>query len=133
MGVRPRAPHAQSLGDQQSHCWPRQGTPRPRGRPGEQEVLGHTGQLAELVICFLPAESILAAALYADAALLDYALSRNVVLASPCTLLAVLKSVAFTWRQDVLTDSAREFFELAPSSTTGWGPSERTSPSWARP
>ena len=71
------------------------------------------GNSPELVVCFLPAESILAAALSADPALLDYALSRNVVLASPSTLLAVLKSVAFTWRQDVLTDSARELFELA--------------------
>ncbi|HEY9358735.1 MAG TPA: DNA recombination protein RmuC, partial [Arthrobacter sp.] len=71
------------------------------------------GNTPELVICFLPAESILAAALMADATLLDHALSRNVVLASPSTLLAVLKSVAFTWRQDVLTDSARELFELA--------------------
>lgn len=71
------------------------------------------GNAPELVVCFLPAESILAAALTADPALLDYALSRNVVLASPGTLLAVLKSVAFTWRQDVLTDSARELFELA--------------------
>jgi len=71
------------------------------------------GNSPELVVCFLPAESILAAALSADPALLDYALSRNVVLASPGTLLAVLKSVAFTWRQDVLTDSARELFELA--------------------
>jgi DNA recombination protein RmuC len=72
-----------------------------------------SGNSPELVICFVPAESILAAALSADPALLDYALSRNVVLASPGTLLAVLKSVAFTWRQDVLTDSARELFELA--------------------
>ncbi|MGP4031463.1 DNA recombination protein RmuC [Pseudarthrobacter sp. 1C304] len=71
------------------------------------------GNSPELVVCFLPAESILAAALSADPALLDHALSRNVVLASPSTLLAVLKSVAFTWRQDVLTDSARELFELA--------------------
>ena len=71
------------------------------------------GNSPELVVCFLPAESILAAALSADPALLDYALSRNVVLASPGTLLAVLKSVAFTWRQDVLTDNARELFELA--------------------
>ncbi|MFE4544530.1 DNA recombination protein RmuC [Arthrobacter sp. NPDC056727] len=71
------------------------------------------GNSPELVICFVPAESILAAALSADPALLDHALSRNVVLASPGTLLAVLKSVAFTWRQDVLTDSARELFELA--------------------
>jgi DNA recombination protein RmuC len=72
-----------------------------------------SGNSPELVICFVPAESILAAALSADPALLDHALSRNVVLASPGTLLAVLKSVAFTWRQDVLTDSARELFELA--------------------
>ncbi len=71
------------------------------------------GNAPEVVVCFLPAESILAAALTADPALLDYALSKNVVLASPGTLLAVLKSVAFTWRQDVLTDSARELFELA--------------------
>jgi DNA recombination protein RmuC len=71
------------------------------------------GNSPELVICFLPAESILAAALMADATLLDHALSRNVVLASPSTLLAVLKSVAFTWRQDVLTDRARELFDLA--------------------
>ena len=72
-----------------------------------------SGNSPELVICFVPAESILAAALSADPALLDHALSKNVVLASPGTLLAVLKSVAFTWRQDVLTDSARELFELA--------------------
>jgi DNA recombination protein RmuC len=71
------------------------------------------GNSPELVICFLPAESILAAALAADPSLLDHALSKNVVLASPGTLLAVLKSVAFTWRQDVLTDNARELFDLA--------------------
>ncbi|MDJ0321375.1 DNA recombination protein RmuC [Pseudarthrobacter sp. PS3-L1] len=71
------------------------------------------GNSPELVVCFVPAESILSAALTADPALLDHALARNVVLASPVTLLAVLKSVAFTWRQDVLTDNAKELFELA--------------------
>ena len=71
------------------------------------------GNSPELVVCFIPAESILAAALEADASLLDHALSKSVVLASPGTLLAVLKSVAFTWRQDVLTDNARELFDLA--------------------
>jgi DNA recombination protein RmuC len=80
---------------------------------GSKKYWDIPGNSPELVICFLPAESILAAALQADPALLDYALSRNVVLASPGTLLAVLKSVAFTWRQDVLTDNARELFELA--------------------
>ncbi|MCU1569085.1 MAG: recombination protein RmuC [Pseudarthrobacter sp.] len=80
---------------------------------GNKKYWDIPGNSPELVICFIPAESILAAALTADAELLDHALSRNVVLASPSTLLAVLKSVAFTWRQDVLTDSARELFELA--------------------
>ncbi|MGX5717880.1 DNA recombination protein RmuC [Arthrobacter sp. MAHUQ-56] len=80
---------------------------------GNKKYWDIAGNSPELVVCFIPAESILAAALEADAGLLDHALSRNVVLASPGTLLAVLKSVAFTWRQDVLTDSARELFELA--------------------
>ncbi len=80
---------------------------------GNKKYWDIPGNSPELVVCFLPAESILAAALTADPALLDHALSRNVVLASPGTLLAVLKAVAFTWRQDVLTDSARELFELA--------------------
>lgn len=79
---------------------------------GTKKYWDIAGNSPELVICFLPAESILAAALEADPGLLDHALSRNVVLASPGTLLAVLKSVAFTWRQDVLTDSARELFDL---------------------
>ncbi len=80
---------------------------------GSKKYWDIQGNSPELVICFLPAESILAAALDADPSLLDHAMSKNVVLASPGTLLAVLKSVAFTWRQDVLTDSARELFDLA--------------------
>lgn len=75
----------------------------------------------ELVICFVPAESILAAALSADPGLLDHALARNVALASPVSLLATLKSVAFTWRQDVLTDNAKELFELAQQLYTRMG------------
>ncbi|MCU1574038.1 MAG: recombinase RmuC [Micrococcaceae bacterium] len=71
------------------------------------------GNSPELVICFVPAESILSSALLADPGLLDYAISRNVVLASPVSLLAVLKAVAFSWRQDVLTENAKELFELA--------------------
>ncbi|AOT01980.1 DNA recombination protein RmuC [Arthrobacter sp. U41] len=106
--------HAQSLGGQQAHL-----LAHAKALKAHVDALSSKkywdipGNSPELVVCFLPAESILAAALSADPALLDYALSKNVVLASPSTLLAVLKSVAFTWRQDVLTDSARELFELA--------------------
>lgn len=64
----------------------------------------------ELVVCFLPAESFLADALEADAGLLDHAFSKNVALASPATLLAMLKGLAFAWRQDLLTENARDMF-----------------------
>ena len=110
----PGLQHAQSLGGQQAHL-----LAHAKALKTHVDALSNKrywdipGNSPELVVCFLPAESILAAALSADPALLDYALSKNVVLASPSTLLAVLKSVAFTWRQDVLTDSARELFELA--------------------
>ena len=75
----------------------------------------------ELVICFVPVESILSAALKADPELLDYAMSKNVVLASPISLMAILKAVAFSWRQDVLTESAKELFELSAQLYTRLG------------
>jgi len=75
----------------------------------------------ELVICFVPVESILSAALIADPTLLDYSLGKNVVLASPSSLLAILKTVAFSWRQDVLTESAKELFDLSAQLYTRLG------------
>ena len=60
----------------------------------------------ELVLCFLPAESLLAAALDADPGLLDHAFSRNVALVAPVSLLTALKSVAYAWRQDTLAENA---------------------------
>ncbi|GAB3251714.1 DNA recombination protein RmuC [Arthrobacter pigmenti] len=67
----------------------------------------------ELVVCFIPVESFLAAALDADPELLEYSFRKNVALASPVSLLAMLKAVAFSWRQDVLTENAKELFELS--------------------
>jgi len=66
----------------------------------------------ELVICFVPGEAFLAAACSADAALLEHAMSRRVVLATPTTLLALLRTVALTWQSDALTGSARELLAL---------------------
>ncbi|MEX5311261.1 DNA recombination protein RmuC [Kocuria marina] len=67
----------------------------------------------ELVMCFVPVESALAAALDADASLLEYAARNNVALVSPVSLLAALKAVAFSWRQATLTDNARELYRLS--------------------
>jgi len=66
----------------------------------------------EFVVCFLPSESLLAAALEEDPALLDYAFGRRVALASPVNLWAVLKTVAYTWTQQDVSVEARKLFEL---------------------
>lgn len=67
----------------------------------------------ELVVCFVPSESVLAEALQADGSLLDDAFSRGVVLASPGTLLAILKGLAVSWRQELVTQNARELLAEA--------------------
>jgi DNA recombination protein RmuC len=66
----------------------------------------------EMVVCFIPGDAILAAALASDPALFEYAQARRVVLASPGTLLALLRTVAFTWQQDALTANAQLLLKL---------------------
>lgn len=66
----------------------------------------------EIVICFVPGESFLASACEADPALLEHAMGRKVVLATPTTLLALLRTVAITWQQAALSDGARELFTI---------------------
>ncbi|WP_411700367.1 DNA recombination protein RmuC [Conyzicola sp.] len=66
----------------------------------------------ELVIAFIPSESLVASAMEADPSIMDYAFSKRVALASPVTLWSVLKTVAFSWQQDVLTDEAKTLFDL---------------------
>ncbi|MBB5743629.1 DNA recombination protein RmuC [Microbacterium ginsengiterrae] len=66
----------------------------------------------EFVICFLPSESLLAAAIDEDPALLDYAFGKRVALASPVNLWAVLKTVAYTWTQQEVSTEARRLLTL---------------------
>lgn len=67
----------------------------------------------EFTIAFIPNEPLLAAALEKDPALLEYAFGKRIALASPVSFWAVLKTVAFTWQQDVLTDEAKMLFDLS--------------------
>ncbi|WP_437584539.1 DNA recombination protein RmuC [Paramicrobacterium sp. CJ85] len=67
----------------------------------------------ELVIAFLPSESLISSALEADPGLMEFAFSKRVALASPVTLWSVLKTVAFSWQQELVTAEAKELFDLS--------------------
>lgn len=66
----------------------------------------------EVVVCFVPGEAILGAALADDPGLYEHALGRKVVLASPGTLFAVLRTIGAVWQQDALEQSARDLLAL---------------------
>lgn len=66
----------------------------------------------ELVVCFVPSDALLAAALRSQPDLYDHGQSRGVVLASPAVLLAVLRALALAWQQDALSRNAQELLAL---------------------
>ncbi|WP_338750601.1 DNA recombination protein RmuC [Janibacter alittae] len=66
----------------------------------------------EMVVCFVPSDATLAAALAHAPGLHEEAMTSKVVIASPSTLLALLRTVAFTWQQDAVTQDARELLTI---------------------
>ncbi len=88
------------------------------------EVMAHVDRLSSkeywsryespsFVVLFLPAEPFLTAALDVRPDLLEYAFARDVVIATPTTLLALLRTIAHTWRQDSAARNVREVHRLA--------------------
>jgi DNA recombination protein RmuC len=66
----------------------------------------------EFVILFIPGEAFLAPALERDPGLLEYALSRRVHVATPTTLVSMLRTAQYAWQQAALAENARAVFDL---------------------
>lgn len=80
---------------------------------GDKAYWNAFGDAPDFVIAFIPNESLLQAALETDPTLMDDAFAQKVALTSPITLWAVLKSVAYAWQQQSLTDDAKMLFDLS--------------------
>ena len=66
----------------------------------------------EFVILFIPGEAFLAPALERDPGLLEHALARKVHIATPTTLVTMLRTAQYAWQQEALADNARAVFDL---------------------